>query len=119
MNGKAYGFFMCNADKETVANELPDLRRITQAPSALELSLMDDFSHIKADNLLKPLIHQARDNGMCYCLEATLPGSSNRVAAKELNDMLGNIYNSPLYKEGDEFSGAIVYEENGKYVFYE
>lgn len=40
-NGKAYGFFDCEASKEAIESELPEIRNLVQTPSQLELSLME------------------------------------------------------------------------------
>lgn len=116
--GKAYGFLDCNATLEDIRMELPDLRKAVQTPSELELSVMD----IPTQNIafsLGTMICEARDSGMKYVIEATYPHATNKATADQLAGILNQAYNSPLYRESEPFNGAIIYEENGNYIFRE
>lgn len=131
--GEAYGFFDCSATKEAIEVELPTIRRLVRTPSELELSLIEGMDNIQVNvgsvfevfredsrrSKLISLIEQAKQSGMRYVLGATNPVMDNISVADELAGILNQAYQSPLYKEEERFSGAIIYERNGVYVFRE
>ena len=117
--GKAYGFFNCNASKEQIAVELPAIRNFAQTPSQLELTLTEGVDGIKGDTNLVALAQQAKQKGIRYVLEAKYQGATNKATANELADVLNQTYQSPLYQAGEPFSCAVVYEEKGEYLFRE
>ena len=117
--GKAYGFFYCTASKAEIEAELPTIRDCAQTPSQLELTLMEGVDKIKGNGNLMALAQQAQDEGMRYVVEAKYQGATNQATANELADILNQTYQSPLYQPGEPFRGAVVYEENGEYVFRE
>ncbi len=113
--GKAYGFFDCNASKETIESELPTIRELACTPSNLEL-LLKEVKELKEDkqidsNLLKfinenqiyptfpskfkDLMKTAKPIKMTdlkYVIEATYPNATNESAASELSDVMNYIY---------------------------
>jgi hypothetical protein len=111
--GKAYGFFDCKASKAEIEAELPTIRELMQTPSALELSLVEGPENVSGDDRLKLIAKAA--NRMRYGIEATYRGATNRATADELAMILDQAYQSPLYQEGEQFRGEIVFEENGSY----
>jgi hypothetical protein len=129
--GKAYGFFDCRASKEQIEAELPTIRECVKTPSNLELSLTEGIYKLTGTRILgketlagKPVDAQLRDialeaknSGIRYLLEASYEGATNKQTADEVADILNQAYQSPLFKQGEPFIGAVVYEENGKYVF--
>ncbi|MBI4147165.1 hypothetical protein HY494_00780 [Candidatus Woesearchaeota archaeon] len=117
--GKAYGFFYCDASKKQIEVELPAIRNSAQTPSQLELTLTEGVDGIKGDNNLVALAQQAKQEGMRYVLEAKYQGATNKATANELGDILNQAYQSPLYQAGEPFSGAVLYEQDGKYLFKE
>ncbi len=50
-------------------------------------------------------------------LQATYPNGTNRDTADKVASILNQAHQSPLYEAREPFKGAIVYEENGEYVF--
>ena len=58
-----------------------------------------------------------KQNNINYMLQATYPNRTNKETAEELAVILNQFYQSPLYKDKEEFRGEIIYEENGEYVF--
>jgi hypothetical protein len=50
-------------------------------------------------------------------LQATYPNGTHKDTADEVASILNQAYQSPLYEAKEPFKGAIVYEENGGYVF--
>ena len=115
--GKAYGFFYCNASKEAIESELPTIRKLAKTPSKLELSLTEGMDNLKGDSKLTSLAQEAKQDGINYVLEATYSNASNKQTADEVAGILNQAYQSPLYQDKAGFKGAIVYEDKGKYVF--
>jgi len=116
--GQAYGFFYCSAPKATVEAELPKARLHSNAPSELELTLIEGMANVKGDSRLLALATEAGKSGDNYLLRASLPGGTNVDAAKHLSAILNMLWGSDLYKSADEFSSDIAYLENGKYVVW-
>ena len=88
--GTAYAFFHCNASKTEIVAELPTIISLTEAPSGLELTLMEtpEFESrveqllalqppIKTlvDAALLPVIEEAKKNQLGYVLSAYYPVS--------------------------------------------
>lgn len=119
MPGKAYGFFYCRAPREEIEAELPTLRECAQTPSQLELTLVEGLDNLKGDAKVRELAKEAKEQGIRYILEATSPGATNPTTANEVADLLYQMYQSPLYEAGEEFRGAVAYQENGEYVLRE
>ena len=131
--GKAYAFFNCKASKAQIGAELPTIRQCVKTPSNLELSLTEGVSKFIGTSILgrealagKPIDTQlsdmaleAKESEMRYVLEAKYEGATNRQTADEVASILNQAYQSPLYADKEEFRGAIVYQDGGKYVFRE
>jgi len=115
--GKAYGFFYCNASKEAIESELPTIRKLVKTPSKLELSLTEGMDNLKGTSKLTALAQEAKQDGINYILEATYSDASNKQTADEVANILNQTYQSPLYKDKEQFRGAVVYENKGEYVF--
>jgi hypothetical protein len=115
--GKAYGFFYCNASKQDIEMELPTIREMVKTPSQLELTLIEGMDNIKGDKRLTSLAQEAKQSGINYMLQATYPHGTHKDTADGVASILNQAYQSPLYKSKEPFNGAIVYEENGEYVF--
>ena len=115
--GKAYAFFDCRASKEQIEAELPTIRQCVKTPSNLELSLTEGVEKLRGDNELMALAKEAKEGGMRYVLEAKYKGGTNKQTADEVASVMNQAYQSPLYADKEEFRGAIVYQDMGKYVF--
>ena len=118
-NGKAYGFFDCRASKGNIKGELPTIRSLVLTPSELELSLIEGPSNLSGDSELMKIANQAKEEGIKYVLEGTYPNHTNLQTGKELSAILNQAYQSPLYQQGESFSGAIVYQDQWEYKFLE
>lgn len=119
-SGKAYAFFNCNASADEIGAEVPTIRECTRAPKKLELALYEHakvFNLFQKDSALRNLARKATELGRQYILEAKCPGKSNRETADELAGILNQAYQSPLYQEGEPFTGGVVYRHRGKYNF--
>lgn len=117
--GKAYGFLKCDKSLAEIRETIPIIRRYTQTPSKLELSIVKGIGNIQGDRLLhETVISELREEGQYnYAFEARLEGADNRETAKELRDMLNNTYQSTLFEQKPQaFYSIVVYERNGQYV---
>jgi hypothetical protein len=119
--GKAYAFFDCNASKKEIETELPTIRELVKTPSKLELFLAEGVENLNygEDVKLKEIVNRAKNDGMKYVMEAKYAGATNKQTADEVAGILNQAYQSPLYKDKEQFSGEIVYENKGKYIFRE
>jgi hypothetical protein len=131
--GKAYAFFYCKASKKQIEAEIPPIRECVRTPSKLELSLTEGVYKFMGtrilgrkalvgepiDTQLRDIAKEAKESGMRYVLEAKYEGATNEQTADELSSILNQVYQSPLYQEGEEFRGGIVYQDMGKYIFRE
>lgn len=121
--GKAFAFFDCNASKQEIEQELPTIRECVKTPRELELSLFESTENPSVSPLGNPrlwaIIGKAKSAGMKYFMEATYPNSTNYQTADELASILNQMYQTPLYQEGEQFRGEIVYKERGRYIFRE
>jgi hypothetical protein len=68
------------------------------------------------DSVLAAIAVQFHDFGSIYAIRASLPKTPNRAVADELAPIMNQIYQSPLYYEGEPFRGIIAYFENGSYM---
>lgn len=117
--GKAYAFFYCNAVKEAIEAELPEIRRLVETPSELELSLIEGMKNVTGDERLMDIAREAEEAGINYMLQASYPNRTNRTTSDEVASVVNQMYQSSLYSEGDPFNGEIVYKEEGEYIYRE
>lgn len=113
-SGKAYGYFYSAVSKDKIEKELPRLREAVKAPSELELRLSGVSGQTPADPQLALIHRLAQEQGINYVVEAVLPRRSNKKAANETAAILNQAYNSPLYSDGEEFKGRIVYKRGNQ-----
>ncbi|VVC00814.1 Uncharacterised protein [uncultured archaeon] len=140
--GTAYAFFNCDAGKKAIRELLPAIREMQKVPPAVETILttprkIDANGNLPLKKLLKSHVFyqwkvkfKAADGtvfesetariwypaGMQFALKAVYPGATNEAAAGELTAILNQAYQSPLFKDKEEFTGDTFYEKNGIYV---
>jgi len=134
--GKAYGFFDCDATKEEIEREIPSLRHDARNPKGLQLLLHEGISELQFDKALTEKIQYPDDyriksskfnkqdyeeedkplSKMKYVLEANYEGASNENTASEVGDLL-NVFHYEFNKDQSFFRGAVIYKENGEYLF--
>lgn len=114
--GEAYAFFDCSASREEIQREIPKIRSAVNTPSELELYLMNKQDVVSGNVELRQLFHEAREAGLKYVMKAQYPTATNSQTADELAAVLNQAYQSPLFKEGEQFRGAIFYKEKDRYV---
>ncbi|HLC97777.1 MAG TPA: hypothetical protein VJC21_03280 [Candidatus Nanoarchaeia archaeon] len=117
--GTAYAFFYCAAPREEIEAEIPTLRECAQTPSALELSLTEGMENVQGNPQVVTLAQDAGQQGMRYVLQATYPQATNKATANEVADILNQANQSPLWHEGEEYRGAVVYWQDNDWVFRE
>jgi hypothetical protein len=110
--GEAYAFFYCNAPKEEIERELPNIREISQTPKDLELYLTEG---ILPDRLNHPELREiamdAKRAGLRYTLKANYLRATNERTATELEAIMRTAYSSPLYKKGEDFRGEVYFKD--------
>ncbi len=125
--GEAYAFFDCNAPVTQIAEEIPYIRSLVQTPKRLELYLAEralpvignSWNHKPAnvDSELIEIAREAAEAEIRYVLAARSPPNiNNHQTANELAAILNQAYQSPLYQDGEQFRGDIVYKDRGRYV---
>jgi len=128
--GEAYAFFDCNSSIVQIAQEIPAIRDAVKTPKRLELYLgeggvpifrnTENHKIIRIDGELVKIAFDARDADLKYVLAArSAPNITNSQTADELAAILNQAYQSPLYGDGEQFRGGIVYKERGRYLFRE
>ena len=119
--GRAYAFFNCRTVIDEIRQELPVIRKRVETPVRLRLTLeeLSSESAKREGPTLREILTQARQSGIRYFMEARSPGQDNKATAVELSAILNQIYQTPLYEDGEEFTGAVVYKERGAYHFLE
>jgi hypothetical protein len=113
--GKAYAFFDCNASREQIEAELPKICHVTKTPAKLEILVFNDtgvFNRSQKEPEIKALASTFKRQ---YILEAKYPGKSNQETADQIAGVLNQAYQSPLYQDGEDFRGNIVYKHRNKY----
>lgn len=115
--GEAYAFFNCRASKPEIEREIVDIRRVIGTPNQLELTLTEginpeSFKHPE----LRSIAQDAKDAGIRYSLQGRYQNVSNKQTADEVASVLNQAYQSPLYRDKEEFRGGIFFDENGSYV---
>jgi hypothetical protein len=125
--GEAYAFFNCKAPITQIGQELPTIMDLAQTPKRLEFCLSDEALPFlgkdcakrpyKTDRELVEIALDARKAGIRYVLAARCPPNiTNHQTADELGAILNQAYQSPLYQEGEQFRGDVIYKEDGRYV---
>ncbi|MCX6748763.1 MAG: hypothetical protein NT076_04100 [Candidatus Pacearchaeota archaeon] len=138
--GEAYAFFNCNASKEAIEGEIPDIRRVVETANGLELSLTEvsTLRTRREDPALSRFIETAeigsiypsklahlrstdkpkKVRDLRYALHAIYPDKSNEDAAGELVGVINEIYTN--HEAGKIFTGAIVGKDaEGEYAVWD
>ena len=120
--GEAYAFFDCDASITQIAQEIPTIRELVKTPRRLELYLAYLAEGVlpligSLDCELLEIALDADNADIKYALAARSPPNiTNRQTADELASILYQAYQSPLYENGEQFRGEVVYKERGRYV---
>lgn len=68
------------------------------------------------DERLMNIAREAEGAGINYLLQASYLNGTNKTTVDEVASVVDQMYQSPLYSEGESFIGEIIYEEEGEYV---
>ncbi len=117
--GTAYAFFKSRSDPGAFKKEMPAIRELSRIPPKVELSLFSDLKKITGNDEIVAISNEAIHAGMNYSLRATYPGKNGKETATELSIFMNQTYRSSLYQDGEEFSGAIVYERSGHFANFD
>ena len=116
-HGEAYAFFNCQASKPEIEREIGDIRQVIKTPNQLELSLTEGITPESFNDAeLREIAQDAKDAGIRYSMKARYRSESNSQTADEVANVLNQAYQSPLYRDKEEFRGGIFYEEDGRFV---
>jgi len=113
--GRAYGFFEYHGP-ENIAGKLEIIKHKVKSPEELNLNLGSVDNRNTKDSALIEITDWVIPQAMNYVLEASLPNSDNRTAAKELGDVLNGICGC-FYANIDDFHSRIIYKRGQMYVF--
>jgi hypothetical protein len=113
--GKAYGFF----EREGIGAELSRFRDSARTPPEVDISLIEDMDSSRMDPALKPIIDDARSRDIRYATEVKFPDATNGEGASEMALIFNQAYQSNAFDKGDHFRGAVVYKQDGEYIFRE
>ena len=130
--GKAYAFFDCRYSKGQIEAELPKIREMVETPSELELDLTENPEKIRGNRELAEALEVAQRIDLNripadqrkgvnvtyrYVLQAKYPHKKNDAAATKLVSIMNGAYMStPLWEQGEDFFGRIIYKHKGAYV---
>ncbi|GEM_PF-1221122 len=138
--GRAYAFFNAPLDISGLERELPSLREVSNTPDNLVLALrtvrswrvLPDISEglsrfVDGVNIYPILPSSLADQkqtaspiqmgDLDYVISGIAENRGNEQVAGELGDLLNGIYY--LLHPQSSFTAAVIYEENGKYLFRE
>ncbi len=117
--GRAYGFFAYGGKTADIQDELGRARHDAQTPEEMELKLVEGAENVdtRGDSELVKVVERAKQQGMTHAFEASMPNVGNRRVSTELCAVMQNVYQSPLYSLGEQFSAGIVYKRGDKYCF--
>ena len=113
-SGRAHGFFKCRSGEKRIASFLPTIREFAQVPLIVETILAPLAFNAGKDDVPASSVRSLGCKRK-YSFILDYPGKSNEEAAGELAAIFNQMYNSPLFKDGEKFFGEIFYLEGGKY----
>lgn len=115
--GEAYGFLKYGGKIEDILKYIPAVRNSALTPPELSLTIIEGAENLetKSDSGLAELVELAKGANLNYVFRANLPGKDNAETAGELGDMINQLYQTPLYQEGQEFCAEIAYKNGDEY----
>ena len=114
--GEAIGFLDSGDRVDRFKGELSKIERLVNTPSGVHMSFSKNPKGITGDADLKAIGALADQIGLTGVVRASFPGQTNQRAADELAAIGNQAYNSPVYDNGEEFRGEIVYKQGNEYV---
>ncbi len=114
--GTAYAFFDCQSnDVKDISETVTDAWTMTGQLPDVTIDVHDARVSDISD-LLEPDAQQysqmAKDAKLPYFVKMTALNQPGRAVADELGGTMNQVYNTHLYKEGDQFRAEIVYRND-------
>lgn len=119
--GEAYGFLKYKGRIEDILEYIPAVRDCALTPPELSLQVIEGAENLDttADSGLAELVRLAQGANLNYVLKANLPNADNAGTANELKDIVNQLYQTSLYKQGEPFCAEIAYREGSEYKLLE
>ena len=119
--GEAYGFLKYGGRADDILKYIPSVRNSALTPPEMSLQLIAGVENVDTtgDSGLADLVQRAKGADFNYAFKANLPNADNATTAGELGDTINQLYQTPLYQEGQEFYAEIAYKQNDKYSLLE
>ncbi|MEK6936644.1 MAG: hypothetical protein AABW58_01080 [Nanoarchaeota archaeon] len=115
--GTAYGFFYCEASKDTIEREIPSLKVAGRVPN-LEVLLYDLGDLSKIDRQLQDFFNQQTGAGdLNYVLKGILTGRTNFETARQVSHLLMQMDQSYLNRLGEVWGNVVYQDDSGRFVF--
>ena len=104
--GRAWTYFNCDATSaQEIRDVLPDARHTSEAPSALEIAVIDGLEQLPRDTpakIMEIALKEAQPAGIRYAMEATLVGATNLETARHLHGVLNMMYMEPSIAQANQ-----------------
>ncbi|MFH1065861.1 MAG: hypothetical protein V1734_05135 [Nanoarchaeota archaeon] len=119
--GEAYGFLKYGGRADDILKYIPSVRNSALTPPEMSLQLIAGVENLDTtgDSWLAELVQRAKGADFNYVFKANLPGKDNAETAGELGDTINQLYQTALYREGQEFCAEIAYKEGSEYKLLE
>lgn len=119
--GEAYGFLKFRGTAADISDYIPAVRNSADIPPAMLFLVTEGAENCSTagDSGLVHIAQQAEKAGMTHMLKAALPFTDNKGTASELKDIIIQLYQTPLYEEGEDSCAKIVYREDDGFKFLE
>lgn len=117
-------FFNCKASHKTIKEALRDIRVLVEPPrptvNLYEYNPGKPRLHLYEQkrnfNLPGTLRREARERGaleLRFALKATMPQNTSSEAADWLEGIMNQLFQSPVFREGEKFVSGIIHEIDG------
>ena len=115
--GRAVGFFNSRSSAKAVKYYLPIIEEMTEKPKEVKIK-RTSAAKMKRNRLLRKAASDAHGQGAMHALKGSCQAADGEAVAIEIKTILKQAYQSPLYKEDDEFRGSVHYRERRCYITY-
>ena len=115
--GRAVGFFNSYQSRKAVKYYLPLIEQCTEMPAEVKVKTTS-AAKLKRNKRWRKIATDAHLNGERHVIKGRCAGCDGEGVAIEIKQILNQAYQSPLYKEEDEFRGSVHYIEGRGIVTY-
>jgi len=131
--GKAYWLTNCPLSLEELLPLMPDTTDAAQSPPDLKLNFVhvqspkpsprldevlgaigayglsvESLEQYAMPEALKPVLESAKDHGLTYIVEASLPGATNKQVEGELSTIASLAFNPAFFPNNATYKGAVL-----------